>query len=60
MGNLAIRKSEQCKRETHEENAISVLASGASNPHISSTDIECESGISRRVLWILHQHKFHP
>jgi hypothetical protein len=46
---------------THEENAIAVLASVASNPHISSKDTKGESGVSTRsVLQMLHQHKFHP
>lgn len=60
-GSLGVRKSERQKQVINEEMEISVLASVSRNPHISSRQIERESGISRRsILRILHRHKFHP
>ncbi|KZC10812.1 hypothetical protein WN55_01824 [Dufourea novaeangliae] len=60
-GSLSVRKSECRKRVTNEQNEIGVLGSVATNPHISSRQIERESGISSKsVLLILHCHKFHP
>ncbi|KZC14692.1 hypothetical protein WN55_07189 [Dufourea novaeangliae] len=58
-GSLTVRKSERGKRVTNEENEIGVLASVATNPRISSRQIERASGISRILHRILHLHKFH-
>ena len=45
----------------NENNAASILAFAALNPHTSSRQMEKKSGISQQsVLRILHQHKFHP
>lgn len=60
-GSLNNRKSECEKRVTHEGNEVGVLAMIARNPHVSSRQIERESGVSKRsVLRILHRYKFHP
>ncbi|KZC05012.1 hypothetical protein WN55_04832 [Dufourea novaeangliae] len=60
MGSLSVYKSERRKRVTNEENEIGVLANVATNPHISSRQIEREPSISRSVFRILHRHEFHP
>ena len=60
-GCLSTRKSDCKKKVTHEGNEVGVLAMVARNPHVSSRQIERESGVSKRsVLRILHRHKFHP
>ncbi|KZC14903.1 hypothetical protein WN55_07872, partial [Dufourea novaeangliae] len=56
-GSLSIRKRERRKQVTNEENEVARVAT---NPHITSLQIERESGISRRsVLRILYRRKFH-
>ena len=45
----------------NENNAATILAFAALNPHASSRQMQKKSGIIQRsVLRILHQHKFHP
>ena len=46
----------------NENNAASILAFAALNPHASSRQMEKKKSVisQRSVLRILHQHKFHP
>ena len=59
---LGTVKQTRVKRRpiVNKNNAASLLAFVALNPHASCRQMEKQSGISQRsVLRILHQHKFH-
>jgi len=59
-GSVATKKY-RTRTVTGENSEIAVLTVVACNPHVSSRQIERDSGISRRnVLRILKRHKFHP
>ena len=60
-GSVTPRKHNRRRTATGENSEVAVLAAVAANPHVSSRQLERDSGISQRsVLRLLKRHKFHP
>jgi len=60
-GSVDNNKRQRSKKATNDDNTINILAAVAENPNVSTRQLECDSGISRRsILRILHFQKFHP
>ena len=60
-GSVQPKKRQRRRTVTGEENEITVLASIANTPQVSSRALSHDLGISRTsVLRILKRHKFHP
>lgn len=60
-GTVQVPKRTRPKTTTHQENEINIIAAVTHNPHISTRELERDSGISRTsILRILKVQKFHP
>ncbi|EZA50914.1 hypothetical protein X777_10741 [Ooceraea biroi] len=60
-GSVCSRKKMRSRLQTNEPAEVTVLAAVANNPHISSRQIQRNTGISKTsVLRILKRHSFHP
>lgn len=60
-GSFSVTKRKRNKTITNENNTIAVLGTIAYDPHISTRQIEQDSGISRNSIHrILQRNKFHP